>query len=220
MPGKDAANPNKLTLPDWVEVCGSVSHETLQKCEIYQSLLQKWQKTINLVGPSTLAESGIRHFADSLQILPLIPKDARTLYDLGSGAGFPGLVLAIARPDLSVHLVESDQRKATFLRSVSRETFTPVIIHNERVENVDIAGAVPDVVTARALADLETLLTLTQNWRKENPNMVFIFPKGERAEGELATAQRFFSFEVEKIPSRTGSNATVLVLKNVKDSCE
>jgi 16S rRNA (guanine527-N7)-methyltransferase len=219
MPGKLIA-PENLVLPNWALRENGVSHETLEKLQTYYSLLRKWQATINLVGQSTLPEAGIRHFSDSLQILLLIPAGAKTLYDLGSGAGFPGLVLAIARPDLSVHLIESDQRKSAFLRSVSRETLTPVIVHNDRVQNVDIKESIPDVVTARALADLKSLLALTRLWWKENPQLVFIFPKGGKADGEIEDARKDFQFDLDAAPSQTDTDARILVIKNVKDSCE
>lgn len=105
-----------------------------EKFAQYEALLKKWQPAINLVSPDTLSEIRTRHIEDSAQLVDLIPAGAKTLFDLGSGAGFPGLVIAMMRPDLEVHLVESDQKKCAFLSTVSRETKTPVIIHNSRVE--------------------------------------------------------------------------------------
>lgn len=186
-----------------------------QKLSIYKTLLLKWSKAINLVAPSTLSEIETRHFEDSLQILPLLPEEAKTLVDIGSGAGFPGLALALARANLKVHLVESDQKKCAFLSTVSRETFTPVIIHNERVENVDIKEITPDIVTARALASLTELLIMTRHWWEDNPNLLLILLKGEQAENEIAEASKKFSFSIAKTTSKTDSKAYILVLKNV-----
>jgi len=183
----------------------------------YQALLEKWSKAINLVSPSTLAESKNRHFEDSLQLLPLIPENAKTLIDIGSGAGFPGLVLAIARTTLEVHLVESDQKKCAFLSTVSRETFTPVIIHNERVQNVDITKINPDIITARALASLTDLLSLTLPWTERNPEITLIFPKGEKAETEIAEARKLFEFDLKVIPSETDKKGVILVLGRIKE---
>ena len=144
-----------------------VSHETMAKLKTYEELLQKWQPKINLVSLGSLKDAQTRHFADSLQIAEFVPASAKVLYDLGSGAGFPGLVLAMARPELTVHLVESDQRKSAFLQTVSRETRTPVSVHVDRIEKVSLST--PDVITARALASLSELLRLTERWWTEQP---------------------------------------------------
>ena len=130
-----------------------VSCETNNRLKTYLSLLEKWQPKINLISNNTLDIAWDRHFEDSLQLLNILPEGEKTLFDLGSGAGFPGLVLAIAREDLNVHLVESDQKKCSFLKTVSRETKTPVEIHNSRIETVSRETS-PDIVTARALASL------------------------------------------------------------------
>lgn len=191
-----------------------VSRETEEKLGIYHALLLKWQKTINLVSPATLDQAEVRHFRDSTQILPLLPPPTKILYDLGSGAGFPGLVIAIARPDIQVHLMESDQRKCQFLRTVSRETDIPVTIHTSRIESVDISA--PDVITARALASLEVLLGLTQKWWVQNPNLTLIFPKGERADEEINAACKTYKFDLKAVPSKTDSNAKILQLQNVR----
>ncbi|HNQ91574.1 MAG TPA: 16S rRNA (guanine(527)-N(7))-methyltransferase RsmG [Alphaproteobacteria bacterium] len=186
-----------------------------QKLYIYKSLLLKWSKAINLVAPSTLTEIETRHFEDSLQLLPHIPEETKTLIDIGSGAGFPGLALALARASFTVHLVESDQKKCAFLSTVSRETFTPIIIHNNRVENVDIKEIGPEIVTARALASLTDLLTMTQNWWQIIPSLTLIFLKGEKADDEIADALRKFKFSFETIQSKTDPKGCVLILKNV-----
>ncbi len=184
---------------------------------MYADLLLKWSRAVNLVSPATLAEARKRHFEDSLQLLPLIPEGAHVLFDLGSGAGFPGLVLAISRPEIEVHLFESDQKKCSFLGTVSRETDTPVIIHTQRIETVDKKeGVVPDVITARALASLEKLLELTEGWWERNPQLVLVFPKGARAEEELAAARKIYQFDVEMVQSQTEKEAKILVLRCVK----
>lgn len=189
-----------------------VSRESLKH---YDVLLHKWQKAINLVGPSTLNDSWVRHFEDSLQLLPMIPDGARTLYDLGSGAGFPGMVIAIARPDLCVTLVESDQRKCAFLATVSHETDAKVAILNERIEKASESAPPPDIVTARALAPLSALLAYIRPWAESNHGLVCIFPKGAQAEAEIEAAQGIASFTVAKIPSLTESQAQILVLRNI-----
>lgn len=199
----------------------SVSRETAEKLSHYRAVLEKWQKAINLVSPATLRDAAIRHFDDSLQLLPLIPADARTLYDLGSGAGFPGLVLAIVKPDLAVTLVESDQKKCSFLSTVSRETKAGATIANERIEvataPVESGGRpAPDVVTARALAALPVLLDMVAPWAAQNPNLTLIFPKGARAADEMAEARKKWDFSVVEYQSATDVAARVLVLTGIQ----
>jgi 16S rRNA (guanine527-N7)-methyltransferase len=176
-----------------------------EKLDRYEALLRKWQGAINLVAPSTLAELRRRHFEDSLQLVPLIPAGARTLVDLGSGAGFPGLVLALAT-GLETHLVESDQRKAEFLRAVSRETQAPVTVHAKRIEQV--APFPADVVTARALAALPVLLGHAA--RFAGPHTVAIFPKGRSAEAELTALPASPKMTIDLHPSRTDSDAVLI----------
>ncbi len=187
------------------------------KLSLYKSLLVKWSKAINLVAPSTLKEIESRHFDDSLQLLEFMPIDAKVLFDFGSGAGFPALVLAIAKPDLEVHVFESDQKKCSFMAAVSRETFIPVIIHNERVEHVDIKTLPqPDVISARALASLKSLLDLSKVWWEGRDDLLLLFPKGERAEAEISEAREFYSFDLEISKSRTDPKARILRLRNIK----
>ena len=195
----------------------SVSRETKAKLDLYDLLLQKWQAKINLVSASTLKESETRHFLDSLQLCSHIPEGAKTLYDIGSGAGFPGMVIAIARPDLSVHLIETDQKKCSFLQTVSRETESPVKVHTGRAERVLLPA--PDVVTARALADLSQLLEWTERWWSSWPDLTMIFPKGIAAKDEVAKAEKLYRFDHQSYPSVTDPKASVLVLTQIQ-KCE
>jgi len=190
------------------------------KLRLYQELLVKWQKAVNLVAPASLEDSWNRHFQDSLQLLDLIPESARTLIDLGSGAGFPGLVLAIARPDLHVHLVEADQKKGAFLLNVSRETGAKnVSLHSQRIESV-LPTLHGDVITARALASLSGLLTLSRSqWDcpsggREAP-AVLVFPKGAGWQEEVVEARKTYDFTPLVTPSRTSKQAAVLCITGV-----
>ena len=185
-----------------------VSRETEQKLSTYLALLNKWQPKVNLVSPDTLVDARTRHFDDSAQVALLIPATVKTLHDWGSGAGFPGLVLAMLRPDLKVTLVESDQRKCAFLRTVSRETKTPVAIRDERIE--DIAPTFVDVISARALAPLKDLLRLSLPWAEANPALILLLPKGENADSEIAEAQKKYTFSLAKYPSKTASGAVTV----------
>lgn len=208
--------PEDFTAADFREAL-DLSAETFERFEIYYRLLVKWQKQINLVSPKTIETAWHRHFYDSAQILQYFPKDARVVADLGSGAGFPGLVLKILNPELNMNLVESDERKCLFLRTVSRETGLDVSIHNERIERVT-ESFVPDVVTARALADLTKLLEFSSVWNRKNKSLQLILLKGEKADEELALARQSFVFEVDSYPSVTESRARVLRLYDV--ACE
>lgn len=187
-----------------------MSQQALQQ---YHALLLKWQKAINLISPNTVNEAWDRHFEDSLQLLPHVPQGA-TLADIGTGAGFPGMVLAIARPDLDVHLIESDDKKCQFLRTVSRETSSPVKIHTTRIEGShDLV--VPDFVTARALKDLSQLCDFCLPWAQRNPSLKMIFLKGERAQEEIVQARTKYDFAVDTYPSKTDPKAQILVVSAV-----
>lgn len=183
--------------------------------KIYHSLLLKWQDKINLISPTTVQNAWERHFEDSIQLADLLPDNAKTLFDLGSGAGFPGLVLAIQNPDIEVHLVESDQKKCSFLKAVSRETKTPTHVHTARIESVNI-DVVPDVITARALASLDKLFGYCLSWIEKNPNLILILPKGENVSDEIQVAEQSWLFDYKTYASKTDNLATILICKNIR----
>jgi len=178
--------------------------------KIYHSLLLKWQRTINLVSPTTLDVAEARHFADSAQLIDYIPDNVQTICDIGSGAGFPGLVVAIMRPDIHVHLVESDVRKCAFLRDVSRETgAVNVTIHNNRIEDV-IADISADVITSRALASLRSLITYVHPHHSQ-----LLLLKGKNWQDEVHEARRKFTFDLTDYPSETDTHARILFVGNI-----
>jgi len=197
-----------VSAPD--AVLSSVSRETRERLDIYADLLRKWQRSINLVGPRTLDDLWNRHFVDSAQLMPLIPSTARVLVDFGSGAGFPGLVLAILGVP-QVHLIESDQRKSTFLWEVARATGTSVTVHTKRIEQVTPFPA--DIVTARALAPLGDLLAFAAPFI--GPDSLCLFPKGQTAEDELTAASKTWNINVDRIQSVTDPGATILRVSQV-----
>ncbi|MBU6236020.1 MAG: 16S rRNA (guanine(527)-N(7))-methyltransferase RsmG [Alphaproteobacteria bacterium] len=190
--------------------------EIRARLQLYHDLLLKWQKAVNLVSLATISDAWNRHFEDSLQLLDMIPENAKTLIDIGSGAGFPGLVLAIARPDLEVHLVESDQKKGTFLLTVSRETGAKnVHVHSERIESA-LPRLQGDVVTARALAPLGKLLTLTQpQWERADRPATLMLLKGEEWQKEVTLASQDHVFQVADYPSKTNPDAAILCITGV-----
>lgn len=198
------------------EIAGkAVSRETWDRLVLYRDLLIKWQNAFNLVSPKSLPEAWERHFEDSAQLAALIPPEAKVIVDMGSGAGFPGMVLAIMNKDLEVHLVESDEKKTQFLRTVSRETHTPVIIHTSRIETM--TGQVrPDLVTARALASLSQLLDYCMPWARDNADLMMLFLKGEMANDEVAAAKNRFKFHYKSIPSITAPDAPPAPVKAKK----
>ena len=188
-----------------------VSRETLGRFETYAGLLKKWQRAINLVGPKTLEDVWRRHILDSAQLWPLMPAGARTLVDLGSGAGFPGLVLALlGLPE--VHLIESDQRKAVFLRETARELGLSARIYAARIETV--SGIDADVVTARALAPLADLVDLAAPFLRARHGCG-LFLKGAEAERELTDVRKKRNMRVDRFPSLTDPRGSVLRLREI-----
>ena len=187
-----------------------VSRETLERLEAYAALLVDWSSRINLVGRSTLSDLWRRHFLDSAQLLPMIPRGARSLVDLGSGAGFPGLVLAILGMP-GVELIEADRRKAIFLREAARITGTKMTLRACRIEAV--APHAVDVVTARGCAPLDRLLPLAA--RFISPQTTCLFLKGVHAEQELTAASKAWTMTVSLHPSRSDPGGTVLLLQQV-----
>jgi 16S rRNA (guanine527-N7)-methyltransferase len=204
-----------------------VSRETLDRLKDYVALLEKWQKKINLVGAKTLPNVWRRHMLDSAQLLPLVRDRARSgpgrdpgapliLVDLGSGAGFPGLVLAILDRQnplpLEVHLTESDQKKCTFLREVARITGVTVTVHGARAEDLDPFPA--DVVTARACAPLDRLLGYShQFW---GPHTRGLFLKGLDVDKEIVQAGKSWGMVTELCPSRSDPTGIVLCVKDLR----
>lgn len=186
-----------------------VSRETLMRLETYLALLIRWQASLNLVGRSTLRDPWRRHFWDSAQLYPLIPRGA-SVVDLGSGAGFPGLVLAILG-GLTVHLVEADQRKAAFLREAARATGTEVVLHVGRAERLEPVAA--QIVTARALASVDDLLGLAGRWMQ--PGGLCIFLKGRQAAAELEIARQQWHVTADLIASQSDPDATILRLGDI-----
>jgi 16S rRNA (guanine527-N7)-methyltransferase len=181
--------------PEDFRAAFDVSRETMARLGSHLALLERWNPRINLVSRSTLADAWSRHFADSAQLWRLRPPDARLWLDLGSGAGFPGLVIAAlaaeASPGLHVRLVESDQRKAAFLREAARAAGLSVEVLDARIESLPPQGA--DVVSARALAPLAGLLPMLEKHRR--PGGIGLFPKGGAVHKEIADASGHWRFD-------------------------
>lgn len=187
-----------------------VSRETLERLEAYADLLVRWSERVNLVGRSTLADLWRRHFLDSAQLFPLISTDVRSLVDLGSGAGFPGLVLAILGVR-GVELIEADRRKVAFLREAARIANVSVNVRPCRIEAV--APHAVDVVTARACAPLDRLLALGE--RFIGPTTTCLFLKGVQAVDELTDASKAWTMRFVRYPSISDPGGTVVSLQQV-----
>lgn len=207
-----------------------VSRETLERLELYAALLRQWQKAVNLVAPSTLEEIWHRHFADSAQIVPLAERTPGLWVDIGSGGGFPALVVAILRADPRFRppagtpsqtvLVESHARKCAFLREVARQTeLAPVVdILSTRIETLPTQArlAAPAVISARALAALDRLFAYSAPLFAEAT--VGLFLKGQGVDAEIAEARKAWSFEARLIPSLTEPQGRIVEIRKLAGS--
>jgi 16S rRNA (guanine527-N7)-methyltransferase len=195
-----------------------VSRETEQRLAAYVDLLARWRKTTNLIAESTYPSIWTRHIADSAQLLALAPA-ARRWVDMGSGAGFPGLVIAIQladAPGAVVHCIESDQRKCAFLREAVRATGAAATIHPLRVEAIDPSSLGPvDAVAARAFAPLPLTLKLARPWIERGA--VGVFPRGESARDQLAALPEASAYAIEVLPSLIDPKAAILRIRQSRD---
>jgi len=194
-----------------------VSRETTARLDRFTALLLDWQSRINLIAASTVPVLWTRHIADSLQLLAIAP-DARKWVDLGSGGGFPGVPIACALAEqgsAEVHLIESNKKKAAFLREAVRITGAPAIVHAVRIADFcqSFRGAL-DAVTARALVPLPELLSIAYPLLKKGPQGVF--PKGQDVEAELTEAAKCWSIQASLVPSRTDPKSRVMVIRKAK----
>lgn len=193
----------------------NVSRETLADYQRWHELLIKWNTRINLVSPTALDDFWRRHALDSQQLWPLVPENAQNFIDLGSGAGFPGLAIAIgckAKGQGRATLVESAGKKTSFLKTVIRELDLPAEATSERAEN--LAPMSHDVITARAFAPLPRLLAYAQPFWGEDT--VGLFLKGEAVDEELTQAQKTWTFFAETHPSRSDVTGHILKITGLK----
>jgi 16S rRNA (guanine527-N7)-methyltransferase len=199
-----------------------VSRETLARLDEFVDLLLKWQRRTNLIAPATISEIWTRHVADSLQLVTLAPQartpQAQTWIDLGSGGGFPGLVIACVLADTAgtqVRLVESNAKKAAFLRETARALGLPALVHAMRIEEFTQSFAdSADVVTARALAPLARLLDYAEPLLKSGAQG--LFPKGQDVAAELTEASKYWRLETVLVPSKTSTDGRIVVVRRVE----
>ncbi len=192
-----------------------VSRETLERLDAVIATLDSWRQKSNLIGPREWPHIWQRHVWDCLQLLDHIPEDARVV-DLGSGAGFPGLIIAAARPNGYVTMIESVGKKAAFLRAAILAAGLSADVVQGRVESAEAGPA--DIVTARAFAPLPRLLDYAAPWLKKGAMGLFL--KGERWEEELTEARQRWNFAYEAIPSRSGGSGVVLIVRELRGGDE
>lgn len=202
--------------PDDLRRAFGLTAPTMAGLQVYVDLLVQWQRRINLIGPSTVDAVWLRHMADGAQLLALGADRGQTWIDLGSGAGIPGLVIAIALADAGhghVHLVESNHKKAAFLREVIRATAARATVHVDRIESLAPRSVVPApaLVTARALAPLAKLLDLAGPWLEAGAIGVFL--KGQDVDDELTEAAKYWRIAAQKQPSRIDPKGCILLVQ-------
>ncbi|TAG22069.1 MAG: 16S rRNA (guanine(527)-N(7))-methyltransferase RsmG [Rhodobacterales bacterium] len=193
-----------------------VSRETMDRLREFETLVKRWTPAINLISKSSVLAIWDRHIVDSAQLFALCPAGATHWLDIGSGGGFPGLVIAIlakeVKPELKVTLVESDARKATFLRYAAAALSLTVDVKTDRVES--LPGLQADVVSARALASLTDLLAYALHHLA--PEGVALFPKGARHAEEAVVARQVWRFDLESKPSLSDPDAAILSIRNIE----
>lgn len=194
----------------------NVSRETHHRLKIYLKMLLKWNTKINLVSKSTIEEAWTRHFLDSAQLVALIERPVSRWLDIGSGGGFPGMVVAIVvselRPETEVVMIESDQRKCAFLKAVLRETGVSAGVHAARIDDVPKVDA--DVISARALANLSDLLAHAQ--RHGSAHSTALFAKGRNWKREVSEAQTKWRFKHQVHQSKTDAEAVILRIEEIE----
>jgi 16S rRNA (guanine527-N7)-methyltransferase len=192
----------------------NVSRETLKRLETFEQVILKWNPKINLVSKSSLQQLWTRHIADSVQVFRCTDTPDHWV-DIGSGGGFPGLIIAILAaeeaPDMKITLIESDQRKSAFLRTAARECGARVSVISKRIEQAEPQHA--DVLSARALADLSLLLEFAE--RHLGAGSTALFPKGESWKKEVDNARQRWRFDAEPVKSLTEQEAVILKIRGV-----
>ena len=194
-----------------------VSRETAERLDRFVALLAAWQRKTNLIAASTLPKLWTRHVADSLQLVPLAA-NARRWVDLGSGGGFPGVPIGCALAGTAgaeIHLVESNTKKAAFLREAARIVGAPIVVHAQRIDDFVAAWTAPvDVVTARALAPLVTLLGYAYPLMERGAQALFL--KGQDVEAELTSAAKCWNIEASLLPSKTSPDGRIVAIRRTQ----
>lgn len=198
------------------KILGNVSRETIENLKIYQNLLFEWQNKFNLVSKNSLPDAWLRHFLDSAQLAEYISKDVKTIYDFGSGAGFPALVLATifkeTNPNIRFILIESVTKKTLFLKEVITKLGLNAEVINERIEKIKLPKA--DYITARAVTSLDNLLEYADLFCDKNTTC--LFPKGKSYKDELLSAEKKWNFWFKSHPNKVSEDGVVLEIRNLR----
>ncbi|MEX0345680.1 MAG: 16S rRNA (guanine(527)-N(7))-methyltransferase RsmG [Rhizobiaceae bacterium] len=197
-------------------IAGDVSRETFEQLLYFEQQFLNWNHSINLASASSAEQVWARHILDSAQLVPIAPA-ARNWLDIGSGGGFPGAIVAILlrdQPDVSVHLVESNRKKAAFLTKIIGETGAPAIVHAKRIETVDGQLKNIEIVTARAVASLTDLLRMTKPWLGSGARA--LFQKGREYKAEIEESRVDWSFDLIIHDSRTDQDGAILEIFNLR----
>lgn len=194
-----------------------VSRETYDRLCLFQKILIKWQKSINLISKNTIENTWERHFLDSAQLYKFVRDIEGNIIDFGSGAGFPGMVLAIMGKK-NIHLVESDYKKCVFLKEIAMLTETDITIHNCRIEELNFINV--DLVTCRALASLKNLIHYVEVFinkslgeRQQYPKLLFL--KGKSYFSEIIELSKIKKISFEEYPSITDKDGRILYISKV-----
>lgn len=194
----------------------NVSRETWSNLKTFQDMVLEWNERFNLISKSSAENIWDRHIIDSLQLKQFLTTEDKIMYDFGSGAGFPAIVLAIVAkesfPNLKISLIESIGKKTIFLNEVKKALNLDIEIINDRIENLKLPKA--DIITSRALASLDKLLFYAKNFSTAKTRL--IFPKGEKWFEEVEAAKKIWSFEYDTIQSSTSDKGCILQIKNVR----
>lgn len=198
----------------------SVSRETLSALHEFQNDLLVWSNKINLIAPSTEAESWNRHIVDSAQLLEVQNPSNGTWCDLGSGGGLPALVVGIIQkeisPQIRVTMIEADKRKSAFLTLMSKKYGLNASVISSRIETTAPQNA--DIVSARALSELTKLLDFVNLHMKPDGHAVLL--KGRNYENEIKSAQEKWNFDIELHPSYTDTEARILRISNLRPALQ
>jgi 16S rRNA (guanine527-N7)-methyltransferase len=205
-------DPDAPMTPEGFQEISGASDEDLERLRTYVALLNKWQDKINLVSKDSLTDVWRRHILDSAQLAPLIGSQIKSIADIGTGAGFPGMVLAIIGAAEEIHLIESNERKNVFLREVNRVTKAGTIIHNIRVEKLQEVSV--DLVVSRAVASLEQLLQYVNPLIKKGGQCLFL--KGKKWREELTEVQKKWIINESVIQSLSDPSGMILKLEEIK----
>ncbi len=205
-------DPDAPMTPEGFQEISGASDEDLERLKTYVALLNKWQDKINLVSKDSLTDVWRRHILDSAQLAPLIGSQIKSIADIGTGAGFPGMVLAIIGAAEEIHLIESNERKNAFLREVNRMTKAGTIIHNIRVEKLQEVSV--DLVVSRAVASLEQLLQYVNPLLKKGGQCLFL--KGKKWREEWTEVQKKWIINESVIQSLSDPSGMILKLEEIK----